>query len=483
MNKVVRYIVSYVSGVLLLLPFWIFGTFGSDVTVEQIVFHLLSGIVGIEGADSSLKTSFMLHNLAAPLLFPLLMAAISMLAGKFTGNEGVPTREKVLNLLCLALFVTSASLFTYKFHLIKYLKSRFGEDIFSGLYADPSKIHYKVPAHKKNMVLIYVESLESDLSNLRPDGINAIKPIDDLPGFQVKDFRQAPGTGWSIAGMIASQAGVPVKPFYYKESGDFVGSMTKKAYFPNLVTLSDILARYGYVQYFLTGPQIRFAGMDKFYFGHQYNYAFGRDEWLAKGLDKELFTSWGDGLQDDTLLDQAYSIITENRAKKKPFVLAMITTDTHFPDGFPSPKCNTKDAHSSFIGAFRYTSSYLAGMVGKLISEGVLEDTDIIIMGDHLFMASDEQIRDYFAKERRIYFKMISAESRKPARDTMTHFDVAPTILDLLGMRINPDEHFGLGISLFSGISPTEYERHLKQIMSDEILSPSVVYDSFWSSK
>jgi phosphoglycerol transferase len=113
----------------------------------------------------------------------------------------------------------------------------------------------------------------------------------------------------------------------------------------------------------------------------------------------------------------------------------------------------------------------------------VLEDTDIIIMGDHLFMASDEQIRDYFAKERRIYFKMISAESRKPARDTMTHFDVAPTILDLLGMRINPDEHFGLGISLFSGISPTEYERHLKQIMSDEILSPSVVYDSFWSSK
>lgn len=486
MNKVVRYMVFYVSGVLLFLPFWIFGTFGSGVTIEQIIFHLLSGFEGVEGTDRSLKISFMLHNLAYPLLFPLLAAAISMLAGRVYGKEKLPVREKAFSLFCLVLLVASASIFTYKLHLFQYIKSRFGEDIFSGLYADPAKIHYKVPAHKKNLVLIYVESLESDLSNLRPDGTNAIKPIDDLPGYRVNDFRQAPGTGWSIAGMISSQSGVPVKPFYHDETGDdgaLVGHMAKKSYFPSLVTLSDILAKNGYVQYFLSGPDVKFAGMDKFYYGHHYNYAIGRDEWLAKGLDKDLFTSWGDGLQDDTLLDQAFKLIMESRAGKKPFVLSLITTDTHFPDGFPSPKCNTKDAHSSFIGAFRYTSSYLAGMIGRLISEGALEDTDIIIMGDHLFMASDEQIKEYFAKERRVYFKMITAENRKPRRNTMTHFDVAPTVLDLLGMRRNPDEHFGLGISLFSGISPAEYDRHLKQIMSDEILSPSVVYDRFWSSK
>ena len=96
-------------------------------------------------------------------------------------------------------------------------------------------------------------------------------------------------------------------------------------------------------------------------------------------------------------------------------------------------------------------------------------------------MASDEQIKNNFARDRRIYFKMITADKRKPTRDTMTHFDIAPTILDLLGMRRNPDEHFGLGISLFSKIPQEKYSKHLKQVMSDEILSPSIVYDRFWN--
>ena len=482
MNKFVRYFLFYLAGMLLLLPFWIIGTFGNGVTVEQIIFHLRSGIEAVEAIDRTLKASFATHVLVMPLLFPLTAAILSIIASRLaTGRSAIV--EKLLTTSCLVLLLSGSATFVYKLHIPQYIASRFGRDIFSGLYADPSKQRFKPPVKKKNLVLIYVESLETDLAEIRPGNVNAIKEIEELPGNKVKDFLQAPGTSWSIAGIISSQSGVPLKPFYYnlKEDGNFMGNFAQQGLCPSLVCLSDILSKKGYTQYFLTGPDLKFADMDKFFSSHHYNYAIGREEWLSRGVDKSLFTTWGDGIQDDTLLDEAYKIITTERARKRPFVVSLITVDTHFPDGFPSPRCSSEEAHSSFAGAFRYTSRQLAAMVRKLIDEGVLEDTDIIIMGDHLFMASDEQIKNNFSRDRRIYFKMITADKRKPNRDTMTHFDIAPTILDLLGMRRNPDEQFGLGISLFSKIPPEKYSRHLKLVMSDEILSPSIVYDRFWN--
>ncbi len=482
MNKAARYLLFYLGGLLLLLPFWIRDTFGNAVTVEQIIFHVASGLDAVEGTDKSLKISFLLHNLIAPLLLPLAAAIASKLAAKGTADQAA-TVEKLITAACLLLLAAGTSIFATSLNLAQYVRSRFGRDIFSGLYVNPANSSFQAPRHHKNIVLIYVESLESDLSDLRPAHCNAIQAIDELPGRQVRNFLQAPGTGWSIAGMISSQTGVPLKPFYYNNAGDFMGSYARKGFFPNLVGISDILARYGYEQFFLTAPDIRFAGTDKFYNEHHYNHVIGREEWLKQGLERDLFTSWGDGIQDDTLLDEAYRIIRRQRSAGRPFLLAMITTDTHFPDGFPSPRSDSLDAHRSFIGAFRYSSGYIAGIVRKLIADGALADTDIIIMGDHLFMASDKQLRDYFARDRRVYFKMITAENRMPTRDTMTHFDVAPTILDLLGMRPDPDEHFGLGISLFSKITPADYRRHLQAVMSDEILSPSAVYDRFWIRK
>ncbi|NTV01327.1 MAG: sulfatase-like hydrolase/transferase [Chlorobiaceae bacterium] len=482
MNKAVRFIIFYLAGILLLLPFWIFGTFGNGVTVEQIIFHLLSGLEAVEATDRSLKVSFMLHNLAAPLLFPLAAAAVSII-GRRIARQRTAFVEKVVTGSSILLLLAGSGVFIYKLHIAQYLVSRFGRDIFSGLYADPARQRFKAPSQKKNLVLIYVESLESDLADLRPGHVNAIREIEELPGRKVKDFFQAPGTGWSIAGIVSSQTGVPLKPFYYNEEGNFMGNYDRQGFCPSLVTLSDILARHGYTQYFLTGPDLKFAGMDKYFHSHHYDHSIGSVEWMKRGVHQSLFTSWGGGLQDDTLIDEAYRIIQEERAGKRPFFMSILTIDTHFPDGFPSPRSNEDESHSSFIGAFRYTSKYLAAMINRLIAEGALEDTDIIIMGDHLFMASDEQLRDNFSHDRRVYFKMITAENRMPNRDRMTHFDIAPTILDLLGMRKNNEEHFGLGISLFSKIPAEAYGRHLQQVMSDEILSPSIVYDRFWNTR
>ncbi|NTV25877.1 MAG: LTA synthase family protein [Chlorobiaceae bacterium] len=481
MSKTLRYIVFYVSGILLILPFWIFGTFGSGITIEQMLFHLLSGAEGMAGTDIGLKKSFVLNNLVWPLAFPAIVATTDLLIAKFAGLRLKSGAGKALNIFCTLFFIVSALTFVYKVNLYQYVRSRLGKDTFSGIYADPKQIRFRTPQHKKNLILIYVESLEDKLLDLGPTHINAIGPIEDLPGYRVPNFIQAPGTGWSIAGMISSQSSIPLKPFYKSD----VGNYARNGYFPNLSSLGDILAKQGYAQYFLVGPDLHFSGMDQFYLSHGYNVAIGRDEWRKRGLDQSLFTGWGEGLHDDTLLDESYKFIQFCRSQKQPFAITIMTTDTHFPDGFPSPRCPKDEAAEGFVGAFRYTSRYLSGFINRLIAEGILKNTDIVIMGDHLFMSSSEQEESFFdySENRHVYFKVISSDNRRPNRDIMTHFDVAPTILDLLGMLRSSDTWFGLGISLFSRIPASAYERHLKQVTSEEILSPSVVYDRFWSTR
>jgi phosphoglycerol transferase len=82
----------------------------------------------------------------------------------------------------------------------------------------------------------------------------------------------APGTNWSIAGMVASLCSVPLKPYY----GNNMGS--KSRFLPSLTCLGDILKAQGYEQYFITGPKLKFSGMDTFYLDHGYDVTIGRDE-------------------------------------------------------------------------------------------------------------------------------------------------------------------------------------------------------------
>ena len=84
------------------------------------------------------------------------------------------------------------------------------DDRFSEIYQKPKKSKFATPNVKRNLILIYVESLETSLRN--SSNVNVLLPIDDVPGAQIEKFYQAPGTGWSIAGMISPQPATPPKP-------------------------------------------------------------------------------------------------------------------------------------------------------------------------------------------------------------------------------------------------------------------------------
>lgn len=473
---VVRAGLIFLALFLFFVPGWLHKNFGENVTTEQLLFHLLAGV---EGADPALFKSFINSNLIKParLTFGLLIADLALII--YLRRKQTTQKTKVANWVLsvvAVVFLVGVTCFSaVKLGVPAYAKSLWGDDFFSNLYHHPNSVTFLKPKIKKNLLLIYVESLEYSLRRSHIHGSNLLEDIDALPGQNIEKFYQAPGTGWSIAGMVASQCAVPLKPYYGNELN------TKSKFLPGLTCLGDVLKQNGYTQYFLVGPELNFSGMDKFYKGHGYDFALGRDEWRAKGLDKTLFTGWGEGLHDDSLLEQAKILIEKETSKDAPYNITMITTDNHAQDGYPSPRCPNKTPTPNYRETFKCTSSFIANFIRDLDSRKLLDNTLVVIMGDHLFMA-DIIKAPLFSDPRFIYFKMLNA--RKPfMRDSMTHFDVAPTILEDLGIVTENPLRFGLGLSLFSHPSNFDYESLLAKTNASSIVNPSSTYDGFWIPK
>ena len=100
--------------------------------------------------------------------------------------------------------------------------------------------------------------------------------------------------------------------------------------------------------------------------------------------------------------------------------------------------------------------------------EGILKNTTLVILGDHLAHKKYDFINKDF-HDRNLYFKINT--NKNFTRKLMNHFDVAPTILDELGILPKDNPRFGFGVSLFNNDVNSSYDRHYKSVMNKNILS------------
>jgi phosphoglycerol transferase MdoB-like AlkP superfamily enzyme len=98
---------------------------------------------------------------------------------------------------------------------MEFVAANAGPDYFGQHYVPPAEVVVQ-GAHPKNLILIYVESLEAGYSDRAVFGDDLIAPLTkfgarsfDISHFD--QFAQVPGTGWTIAAMVATQCGVPLK--------------------------------------------------------------------------------------------------------------------------------------------------------------------------------------------------------------------------------------------------------------------------------
>ncbi|QOY93760.1 sulfatase-like hydrolase/transferase [Massilia sp. UMI-21] len=459
----------YLAAILLFcLNHWINRYFGRP-DIDQIAYHLQFGTQGLEDSDPAIIQRFVNWGVLIPLVLlatVLLTERWAILACRYRSLlRACPVLPKLALLSAVLLWLVQLS-------VVDYLVSSMGPDYFSRHYVKPSTVavHGSKP---KNLVLIYVESLEAGYSNRNVFGSNLIAPLTDLEASSFRSFVQMPGTGWTIAAIIATQCGLPLKRitiFDENTQGEQV-----RSFLPNATCLGDILARHGYRNVFMGGGSPSFAGKGRFLRAHHYHEVLGKEDWQAQGVQERSMNGWG--LFDDALFERARRKLGQLHASGQPFNLTLLTVDTHEPAGHLSPGC-ARRGHAGFTGVIRCSAAEVAAFVDFVRERGYLADTNIVILGDH--KARRNPLSDALDRmpERPLFNAFIGADLPSRNREQLVHFDLLPTILEFSGFTVSGGR-LGLGYSGFNRHRARPGPGWLAE-MRASVLNRSEAYRSLW---
>lgn len=272
-----------------------------------------------------------------------------------------------------------------------------------------------------------------------------------------------PGATWTIGAMFAQSTGLPLNIPIEQNSMN-----TQDSFFPDIISIGDILESAGYSQTLMIGSDAEFGGRKLFYESHgdydifDYNYA------AENSLIPEGYRVWW-GFEDKRLFEFAKDKLTELAAQDQPFNLTMLTVDTHFEDGYQCEDCPDLYGDNVYANVMACSSRQVSEFVQWIQQQPFYENTTIVISGDHPTMDSDfcEDVPEDYT--RKVYTTYINAgtENEWNTYRTYTTFDNFPTTLASLGVSVE-GERLGLGTNLFSSKETLSevfgYERESQEI-------------------
>lgn len=292
-----------------------------------------------------------------------------------------------------------------------------------------------------NLILLFIESGGAALAR-HPDYEDLMPTLRGLMERHslVGEFHASAYI--TIEGLVNSMCGTL---FPFQQGSDAMAGSDGLA--ESMPCLGDVLRLAGYRQTYMGGAGLAFAGKGAFLLAHGYDTALGIDQWREHGLGERPGT-WG--LSDADLLEQSHGEIERLRASGRPFNLTLLTIGTHLP-GYSYAECAPfRDGAERFLNAVSCTDQLLARWIARLERDGQLEDTMLVITADHHIFPNPEMKRlfgEAALSDRRLPLVVLGGQHDAPPVSG-AGYDLAPTLLDLLGVRHNA--RFALGRSLLA---------------------------------
>ncbi|MFT6072788.1 MAG: phosphoglycerol transferase [Alphaproteobacteria bacterium] len=318
---------------------------------------------------------------------------------------------------------------------------------------------------EKNLLFLYVESLESSFSNTENFKENLLRPLENLGGIQMPLISNV-GTTNSLTGVFASLCSIPLYINYNENLSD-------NSLFNNKICLGNILKYYHYKQGTIQGTDERSIYTQEFKkIFNKNNITFsGCKELVDKGYKTSNDTFDGCFHNQEILAETEMQLKAFQKTPKDRFFLSNFLIDTHGPRGLFSKNCTDNEHNDSnqIRGSVKCAVRNIEQRIKSWQKKGYLDNTVIVIMGDHLFMPGFSN-SDYFQDDRHVYFQLIDANNTQLSakRDTMNHFDVMPTVLDALGILPQNQNRLGLGSSIFR--EDQEFEKRQEKFKDDSYL-------------
>lgn len=470
--NIISVIFVFLSMVLFAGTIWGKNTF-NNVAIDEMIATLLSPTVG--------TSSEVMLSLWKPILAIILVTtAFALLVfrkGKFIFKglkKDITIPHRIIALILAVLMFFSGFAYCAKeFQLDKLVKMYATDSRFiKNNFVDPRETKMEFPEKKRNLVYIYLESMENSYLSKDMGGNldeNLLAPLTELAvndgGYvfsNTDNFFGGPmpttGCTWSVASMVNQNAGIPMKVPTARNSYGTPGN-----FMPGAVMTGDILASIGYEQTLMFGASAVFGGLKYMYEQHGNFNFLDYDGAKEKGLIPENYKVYW-GYEDDKLYEFAKDELTRMHNTGKPFYFVMETADTHFPDGYVG-KNTPRTRDSQYADVIAYSASEVTKFINWIKEQPFYENTTIILIGDHLSMDKNF-FKDWDKNYERTQFNLILNPSEsigeipeeRLRNRYWANFDMFPTSLASIGVKIEGDR-LALGTNLFSG-EKTLFERN-----------------------
>lgn len=366
-------------------------------------------------------------------------------------------------LLVAGTVITGSTSFSSAVQLPTYIKSVSSSMNAADYYRAPAVVGSK---DARNIVVVYVESAEQYLTDESLFPVNMLGPIEDeTEGWgRIPAYKQYNGGGWTMAGITSTQCGIPLKGKGSATGDKVMNDLAVDDFMPGIDCFGDVLKDEGYKNVFLGGANADFASKGSFLRTHGYDVIKDLPYWKERGeKEEDIRPDWG--LSDRRLMehakDEVSALHAESKKTGKPFNLSMLTLDSHEPI-HRYHDCPQRTGDDELASVWLCSSEAVGGFIHHMEQEGMLEDTAVVVMGDHLkHMANwnvyHEQLDD---KTDRSVFNRIwipgTENGTTPLgapRAGADQLNMLPTMLEAAGLEIENREA-GLGVSVFSPSIP-----------------------------
>ena len=332
--------------------------------------------------------------------------------------------------------------------------------IYQENYVDPLAANITFPEQKRNLIYIYLESMENSYMDTESGGAlqcNVMPELTALAGDEeninfshtdgIGGFQNMTGASWTIAAMVAQTAGIPLKVPIGLGNNDY----GQDSFLPGAHTLTNVLHNNGYYQTLMVGSDANFGGRKNYFEQHGLDETFDIFTARKEGIVPEgYYVFWG--MEDLHLFDFAKQKLTAISQQEQPFAFTMLTVDTHRTNGYVCEKCVGLWGEQ-YENVISCSSKQVAAFVNWIKQQDFYENTTIIIAGDHITMDEEYISRnvpdDY---DRTVYNCIINSpiSTQHNKNRQFVAADMFPTTLAALGCKIE-DDRLGLGTNLFSG--------------------------------
>lgn len=484
-GKIIKYIGLVFMWILLVFSIFMFFSIRwmlnmwASLNIEELLYHLQAPL---SGTDYHFYIHYLIHS--ASFILISIITCIVLLCFLKKHKAMVYAGFVVLSVLLLVVTIVKLD---KKLGVRDYIKSSYiASSFIEDNYVEPDDLDIEFPEKKKNLIYIYLESMEmtyTDSSNggafkenIIPELVDLSREGEDFSGDSpyINGAISLYGSEWTMGAMFAQSTGLPLKTGGF--DGNYISSQSKM--YPSVKGIGDLLGEAGYTNELLIGSNATFGGRDTFFKGHGDYVIADHPYAIAQGwIPSDYNVFWG--YEDEKLFEFARNEATRLSKEDKPFNLTMLTVDTHFEDGYVCRLCEDKYNNGDMYSNVMACSSKQVGrFVDWLKRQDFYDDTVIVLVGDHPTMDSDfcnDVPEDY---QRRVITTIINADLKCERNDYRSYstMDMFPTTLAAMGVCI-PGDRLGLGVNLYSD-QDTLIEKYGRDYCNEEIVRKSEFMNS-----